>query len=294
MVEMASDLGAKSPLPAQTRQNAPVLWLRLLIAVAIALTLALWGHVLWSGHRHAVAHYQAVTHEGAHLLAERVERTVLATDAILGRVRYRILQDGPDAFREASGALLLRQFAEGLPSAGSLWLLDERGDLIATSMTHPAPRVNFSDREYWEPHRQGEDFRIGPVIKGRIIKGYAFTLSRSLRRPDDSFSGVVLVAIHADTFLDLVATFQLPEGATVAIYRQDGALVFRQPMRDDYLGLRLPNTGLLREAAVTPAGYLRGPSPVDGRDNLVAFRVAGKQPLVAAVAAPMAAVSGLW
>lgn len=229
-------------------------------------------------------------------LEERVKRTVLATTAILHGRALRIQERG--IAKTVSSVKEWEQFrnvAQGLPDAGSLWLLDNKGNLLMDSTEYPSQPMSFSERDYFISHRdKGIELHIGPVVKGKITKKYSFTVSQRINGKDGSFLGIVLAAIETDDFTNFLRNIDLGEGGTVTVFRTDGALILRQPMHDEFLGktfkhLKLFSLPFNKE----PSGVFET-SEIDGIKRLIAYRKIEGLPLLVATGIPADSVLTGW
>ena len=167
-----------------------------------------------------------------------MKRSVVASEAILHNRAQRIQEVGiKKTISSVKEWEQFRRAAEGLPDAGSLWLLDDKANLLLDSTQYPSQPMNFSEREYFAPQRdKGIEFYIGPIVKGKITKKYSFTISHRINGKDGRFLGIVLAAIETDDFTNFLRSLDIGKDSTVSVFRTDGALILRQPMQDEYLG----------------------------------------------------------
>ena len=229
-------------------------------------------------------------------LEERVKRTVIASEAILHNRAQRIQDVGIE--KTISSQKEWEQFrraAEGLPDAGSLWLLDDKANLLLDSTRYPSQPMNFSEREYFAPQRdRGIEFYIGPIVKGKITKKYSFTISHRINGKDGKFLGIVLAAIETDDFTNFLRNLDIGEGSTISVFRTDGALILRQPMQDEYLGKTFLHLRLFSiPFDKSPSGVYES-SAIDGTRRLLAYRKIEGLPLLAATGIPVDSVLQGW
>jgi len=229
-------------------------------------------------------------------LEERVKRTVIASEAILNKQAQRIQDVGIE--KTISSQKEWEQFrraAEGLPDAGSLWLLDDKANLLLDSTQYPSQPMNFSEREYFAPQRdKGIEFYIGPIVKGKITKKYSFTISQRINGKDGKFLGIVLAAIETDDFTNFLRNLDIGEGSTVSVFRTDGALILRQPMQDEYLGKTFLHLKLFGMTFDTSPSGIYESSAIDGTRRLLAYRKIQGLPLLAATGIPVDSVLQAW
>lgn len=258
------------------------------------------GLVLWfaarTDYKNTLGQARITLEKAAISLEERVKRTVTSTEAILDGRALRIQEKGLEAIVSSKEEWeRFRNSAEGLPDAGSLWLLDRKADLLMDSTQYPSQKANFSEREYFIPQRdQGIEFYIGPVVKGKITKKYSFTISHRLADENGNFLGIILAAIETDDFTNFLRNINLGEEGTVTVFRTDGALILRQPMHDEFLGktfrhLRLFSIPFDKE----PSGMYET-SAIDGVKRIIAYRKLEELPLLVATTIPVDSILKDW
>ena len=229
-------------------------------------------------------------------LEERMKRSVVASEAILHNRAQRIQEVGiKKTISSVKEWEQFRRAAEGLPDAGSLWLLDDKANLLLDSTQYPSQPMNFSEREYFAPQRdKGFEFYIGPIVKGKITKKYSFTISHRISGKDGRFLGIVLAAIETDDFTNFLRNLDIGKDSTVSVFRTDGALILRQPMQDEYLGKTFLNLKLFSMPFDTSPSGVYESSAIDGIRRLLAYRKIQGLPLLAATGVPVDSVLQAW
>jgi PAS domain S-box-containing protein len=240
---------------------------------------------------------QIILQKTSQSLEERMQRTIVASDLILQHIaesvqERRILERRPS--REEWERF--RRYAEGLPDVGSLWLLNNEGDLVMDSTEYPSEHFNFSEREYFKPQRdEAIASYVGPIVKGKITDKYSFTISRRISGEDGNFLGIVLVAVETDDFTNFLRNISIGKNVSLAVFRTDGALIFRQPMGDEYLGRNFEHLKLFSMPFdESPSGLFETDSSMDGIERLVAYQKMQQFPLVAATTVPIDSISQEW
>ncbi len=258
------------------------------------------GFALWfaarSDYNNTIEKARITLEKAAISLEERVRRTVHSTEAILNGRALRIQEKGigPTVSSKEEWERF-RRAAQTLPDAGSLWLLDDKANLLMDSTEYPSRRMNFSDREYFVPQRdQRIEFYIGPVVKGRITRKYSFTISRRINGKNGSFLGIVLAAIETDDFTNFLRSISLGEGGTVGVFRTDGALIVRQPMKDEFLGKTFSNLTLFGLPLDKEPSGIYETRAMDGVERLIAYRKVQGLPLLAASTIPIDSLLKEW
>jgi PAS domain S-box-containing protein len=250
----------------------------------------------WLDYKRSYERAQGVLQKTAISLEERVRRTVTASEAVLGGVAERIQEKGIDEVASSRGEWeRLRRAANGLPDVGSLWLLNDRADLLIDSTMYPSQRMNFSEREYFVPQRdQAIKTYLGPVVKGKITRKYSFTISRRLDRKDGTFAGIVLAALDTDDFTHFLNYIDAGPGAAITVFRTDGALILRQPMDDGYVGKQYRRMKLFAMIGKAPSGTYETKDTMDGLRRVISYRKMDGLPLVVVTSIPADSIIGPW
>ena len=229
-------------------------------------------------------------------LEERLKRTVIATKAILHDRALRIQEKGiAETISSVKEWERFRSAAQGLPDAGSLWLLDNQANLLMDSTEYPSQRMNFSEREYFAPQRDsGIELYIGPVVKGKITKKYSFTISHRINGKDGGFLGIVLAAIETNDYTNFLNNINIGENSSVTVFRTDGAMILRQPMQDEYLGKTFKHLKVFSTPFnEVPSGVFETDA-IDSIKRLIAYRKVQGLPLLVATGIPVESVLKEW
>ena len=229
-------------------------------------------------------------------LEERLKRTVIATKAILHDRALRIQEKGiAETISSVKEWERFRSAAQGLPDAGSLWLLDNQANLLMDSTEYPSQRMNFSEREYFAPQRDsGIELYIGPIVKGKITKKYSFTISHRINGKDGGFLGIVLAAIETNDYTNFLNNINIGENSSVTVFRTDGAMILRQPMQDEYLGKTFKHLKVFSKPFnEVPSGVFETDA-IDSIKRLIAYRKVQGLPLLVATGIPVESVLKEW
>ena len=230
------------------------------------------------------------------LMEERAARTITATNSLLESYQRHVEAVGLAAVAaDPAEYQTLRALAQSLPDQGSLWVEDASGDLLMSSTSPTPPRLNFADTAYFARHRDGKAaWFLGPVVKGRVTNRFSFTISRRIDGPGGTFQGVVLAAIE---FADTIDASRLLGGfasTQVAWYREDGPLVFRQPMRDAFLGVTGAGSEIFAAMPRLPIGTIETNARIDGVRRIYSYRKVEGLPLLVMAGIGVDEVLAAW
>lgn len=166
---------------------------------------------------------------------------------------------------------------------------------VFASATSPNPQpADLSDRDFFARHRDnpGLGLIVSRPVMSRPENVAAVPVSRRIATAEGSFAGFIAARLDPKYFLQFFATM----GAdVVAVYGMDGSVIARFPEIDlvsaPPVAASHPLMALSGGAA---RGGFAGPSPVDGVDRLIAFRVIEAPKLVVAVEATISDMRGAW
>jgi signal transduction histidine kinase len=274
---------------------------RFYLTTILVLLFVLDGLSLWLTARldysRTLEYAEIILQRTAISLEERVKRTIDATEAILYSRVIRFQENGiEDPVSSKDEWERVRRAAETLPDSGSLWLLDEKADLLMDSTQYPSQRMNYSEREYFVPHKdKGVEFYIGPVVKGKVTKKFSFTISHRISGKDGRFRGILLAAIDVVDFTNFLNILSVGKGSSLAVFRTDGTLIFAQPMQEEYLGRSFKNLRLFnRSFDVAPSGIYETDKWMDSVKRLVAYRTMQDKQLIVVASVPTESVLEEW
>ena len=127
-----------------------------------------------------------------------------------------------------------------LPQVDVATLVASNGEVINFTRSFPAPKINLSDRDYFQAHLNNP--RVGLFISIPVRnKGngkWVFYLSRRLNDSSGRFVGLVLVGISVDLLTNFYERLcnNLGEGAAITLYRRDFSVLTRWPRQEDLIG----------------------------------------------------------
>ena len=278
-----------TPPPSST-QRAPqdrARLLSLLIPGLAVLLVAVFSTVTWfslaetreAGLREAESRAQAQ----AELAEERTARSLQAVNLVLAGIgdlwaREPALRDRRNPQMQA----LLRSKVAYLPVARGLFIVDSRGAKTHDIESAAIMSGDFSDREYFNWHRN----RTGGLYIGRpgfnTESGEWFlAASRRLSAADGSFAGVVVAALDAQALQSLYRDLDTGRDGAVELLHANGELIARVPDAPKWLGMPTGNSITLKDLkAGAPSRTLRAASPVDGVSRIYNLRPVSGAPLM--------------
>ena len=230
-------------------------------------------------------------------LASEIARTMQLYDLALLGAAEAIRTPG---FERAGTALRFRLLfarAASAEYAGAVLVLDEAGNIRYDS-TSPVPRSgNFADRDYFSVHKERADvgLYIGLPYASRLRDGNeSIALSRRLFNPDGSFAGVVMGALSLDYFNEKFRALALGQDSAIALLRQDGKLIVRDPRLAVDAGQDLSASSNVQQFQARRNGSFIGTAATDGVERLFSFSHIDNLPLILSVGLATHEVMRTW
>ncbi|OIO04376.1 MAG: hypothetical protein AUJ49_02920 [Desulfovibrionaceae bacterium CG1_02_65_16] len=169
-------------------------------------------------------------------LAEQTALAFREIDLILRETRQSL--DTDTAFRQDDR--LHRQLAErfqNLQQGQALMVFGPDGAMLGHSREFPTPRVNISDRDYFQAQRPlGDELFISRPLRNRVNGRWMISLSRRISGQDGRFAGVVMAAVEMEYFSRLYRSLNLPPGTLLTLRRRDGVVLTSSPFDENRLG----------------------------------------------------------
>jgi len=201
------------------RVVASLSWLVPLLLLAVA------GWQIWQQELHQ-SHARARSALG--VLAEEAEKVFEAQEMALDWIDDRIGNQSWDAIARSTE---LHQFLVNLEKKSiyidSIWLIDAKGDVQATTRAFPlGRRINVADRDYFQSaEHEGPGIHIGIPAAGRMTGTFAFHVAGRRSTPNGTFDGVILLALSPKYFEKHFLSVANGEMPTVTLMRADGAIM---------------------------------------------------------------------
>lgn len=156
----------------------------------------------------------------ARLLAEHADRAFEAGDAVIkGIVSAARDEDIRDPAAAQEIHRTMRKLVDGSLQISASWVLDEKGNNVLDSHSHPPTAVgNFAFREFFKIHAAGEKgVVVGPSELGAVTQRPRFTLTRPILKHDGTFAGVAAAGIYSDYFAQVYDMVGLPSGTRLTL-----------------------------------------------------------------------------
>ncbi|MFZ6769516.1 sensor domain-containing diguanylate cyclase [Undibacterium sp. Di26W] len=280
--------------PPTTLNNAPastprlsLTWLAMGFVIFVCVSLiCIDAGRSWTARKNQLREMQVSTANMARAIAQHADDTIKAADTALLGIDERIQTDGATpAALERLHHLLVRKTAE-LSQLKGLFIYDENGNSVVSSLASTPANMNNADSDYFIYHRTHQDKNsyIGPPIRSRSSGIWVMTLSHRINHEDGSFAGVVLAAIEIDYFNKFYDSFDIGESGAIVLVSNSGNLMTRRPLLPDSIGKNMQSTTVFKESSAKPSGTFTVKSAQDGVKRLNSFRRLDKYPLFVSAA----------
>ena len=135
---------------------------------------------------------------------------------------------------------LMQARIRGVPQIDVATIVGADGAVINFTRSYPAPPINLADRDYFVYHRDhpGDQVFLSAPVQNRGNGRWTFYISRRLQDKDGRFSGLVLIGLSADFFVDFFKRITLGDAASISLSRDDFMLLARWPVSESLLGQR--------------------------------------------------------
>lgn len=199
--------------------------------------------LLWNLRQKELAASAAESGTIAGLLAKQTKHDLDYISLLLGAIQERLQSphgrrlklDSPEVF------LLLSARAAASEPTSSIFVADETGTIVNTSLGYPPNRLRVADRAYFKAlaNGAGDDFYIGRPLRNRIDNKWTIYFARRLNYPDGRFRGVVVAAVPPTQFANMFDMFRLDVDREVLLYTTDGILMASLPYDEAAIGQTL-------------------------------------------------------
>jgi PAS domain S-box-containing protein len=266
----------------QHRRFTAAVW-----AGTLVIALGLWLAALLLAHydeSEAMARAERDTGNLARVVAEQTTRAIAEADQVM----LFVIDDTQHHSDFADGEIhqLIRHAVERSSILVQIALIDERGDLIQTSVEDAPARIHLADREHFRVHVADPNLGlfIGKPVFGRASGKWSIQLTRRINRADGSFAGVIVASMDPFYFSRSLENLDVGPGGVVSIAGKDGILRARSVLNEQIIGQDVSQSATLRLAAKQAKGFLRLNSAVDNIARLQSFRVLTDYPLIVTAA----------
>lgn len=279
---------------------------RFLMTVTFGLTFTATiaiGLTIWWMHSDAIRDALEDNDKLAVVIAEQFANSTQSIDLVLTEIKDQVEISGaqtPNDFGRVLRAEGTYKFLEGhlprLQQAEFISLTDKNGRLVNTSRLWPAPERDLSDRDQFEYFKNNDNkgIYISNSEADRIKGTQVIFFSKRINGANDTFLGVVTVAIRLAYFQSIYKSVASLRDQYFMLSRRDGTIIVRYPDATERAGEKLPAASPWYQLVSQNGGHFRSQSFFDGEARLVSVRPLRDYPLVVDIAEAETAALATW
>ena len=260
------------------------------------LLMAVVGWVLAESHQAAWRYAAGTSSNLVTALQRDVERTIETYDLSLQSTVRAIGMPVISQIDPASRQQFLFDGSIEAGNMGSMFVMDATGAIIHQSGSPKRFDETVADRDYFQVHRQHANIGlyISQPYRSRSTGEWSIALSRRVNDPNGTFAGVVVGSIRYSYFTQLFSKLDLGPKSTITLFMTDGTLLYRTPLNDNEVGIRVSDVAVLKRLRDGQLEPFDGISRVDGRARLFAFAQIGALPIALSVNTALDTVYANW
>ena len=255
----------------------------ILVALACAVLVALEGNHAWRNRADNLREAQDTNLNLSRSLMMHTEDTIGIAGAVLVSLVERVEREGiwPSSIWD-----LKQQMAAHVahsPRISSFALINQDGDLLASSAAVSDPSVSLSSYAYFQHHRTDPSpgIHLDGLVKSHVDGSWIFTVSRRLQHADGSFAGVLLATISSEQLSKHYASFDIGPNGSIGLVHRDGTLLSRHPYDLAQIGRNYARGEVIGNLVPrSPSGRYYSLSQVDGVERVGGYSSGETSPLV--------------
>ena len=183
------------------------------------------------------------TQELTQLFMRQTEQSLESVDMVLQGVQERLQTSYGRQFALDSEQihLLLNTRAQFLKAAGALLLVDQRGNVVNSSVSAPELGTNVSHQNFFKVFQDTDaGLYIDRPSNTQQKDKWTLNLVRRLNGPKNEFGGVLVVTLQIANLEQIFSHVKLEYDRLISIYMADGSLVASSPHRENLMGELTP------------------------------------------------------
>jgi PAS domain S-box-containing protein len=221
-------LGADSTLSSIDRLRGRIFWAAALFALMLVSVQAI---KTWQNYRAAIAHAQTRASDLAYILAAHMRESVAALDASLVQIGVANRRLGGPRGDSADWHAVLTGALAGMPSTGSLSVVDSQGIIRQSTIPHI---VGQSRRDLYMiqylSRQPGAGLVADKPFNSTMMPGVMLIpLGRRLDGPDGSFEGAVVATLQLPQLRQFYRAIHVGPGGSIRVLHTEGRILFREP-----------------------------------------------------------------
>lgn len=178
---------------------------------------------------------------------------------------------------------------------GSIYVLDQAGNVVLDSRTPDPQPENFATSEYFQAAQNNTNGRMYLSPPWSTAGGdHLIAISRRISGADGSFKGVVVGTMRLSYFYGLFHHVTLRAGDTLTLVRVDGTVVMRAPFEFRDIGRNVSASPVFQKMIEDRFGSFDMTATIDGVRRLFVYRHIGTSPLIISYGQSLDSVYAGW
>ncbi len=244
----------------------------LLLGLSVAAIILIFVFGVFESRERMIAQHKIQLLQKTALLEAYVSKVLEANDMVLQNISSEINpMPWPEIVASERVSKLLADQKAYLKHSGVIALINREGNLASYSEGFPAKSFSVTDRDYFRFHRNNPSdvTFIGEPLIGRVYGKPSLTMSKSLRRQDGKFDGLILITMPIEYFSRLFNGAASPSDVA-QLLRKDGQTIISVPF--GMAASEIPAWFAPAIAENPDAGVIHTLSQPEGIDRLIAYR----------------------
>jgi signal transduction histidine kinase/DNA-binding response OmpR family regulator len=231
-------------------------------ALLAVLTVGGAAGLLWHARQSDIDQWQQTAAALSVTITESTDQTLRAADLVLQSIVTPLNEAGyessDDMWRVGLPAMheVLRNKVAGVPQIDVASIINAQGDMMNFNRYYPpdvpgepGQRINVADRDYFKTLMAApyDGTFISLPVQNRVNQQWTFYLARQIRNRVGQPIGVVVTGINSSFFEAFFRAVNVGKGSAIALYRDDGIMLARDPSAGDFIGRSFAQQPLFSE-----------------------------------------------
>ena len=266
---------------------------QVLLGTALVVPAALFGAAAWQNERDVMREGRDAIQRTTAVMQEHARKVFETAELAIGQVNERIDDQSWTVIASPPTSEFLARLKTPMEQLISIWIADGSGIVRAGSQPWP-PGSGIATREFFTIHREApRSIYVGAPFTGVATTRASFAISWGIRTAGGAFDGTIHAAVNPDYFTRFYSEVAPPLEHVAILFRDDGAILARQPVRDDRPSLD-QSSPVMRHVAADLSGGLFAEVGSDGVVQEYAYQRVGQYPAYVAFAVPRPVLMARW
>lgn len=205
----------------------------------------------------AIEEWKSTAAHMSAILAEQAGQSVRAADLVLKSVLADIEVAAPRDADELRAFATQKHVFETLvertksvPQIDVATIIAGGGEVLTFTRSWPPPPINLGDRDYFAAMSGAVNngLFLSVPVRNRGNGTWVFYLARQIRGRDGTPIGVAIVGLASSFFNQFYEAIGRGEESAISLFRDDGVLLARHPMRGAVIGTSFADQPVFRDA----------------------------------------------